>query len=43
VTQAGASSFGTRTLGQDALVREVCADCHALGGFKAVDIVHGLK
>jgi len=43
VTQAGNSAFGTRTLGQDRLVKEVCADCHAAGGFQAVDFVHGLK
>jgi OmcA/MtrC family decaheme c-type cytochrome len=43
VTQAGASSFGSRTLSQDALVQETCVDCHALGSFKAVDVVHGLK
>lgn len=43
VTQAGASSFGSRTLGQDPLVRETCADCHAPTGFKAVHAVHGLK
>ena len=43
VTQAGNSAFGTRTLGQDRLVKEVCADCHAPGGFQAVDFVHGLK
>ncbi len=43
VTQAGNAAFGTRTLGQDRLVSEVCADCHAPGGFKAVDFVHGLK
>jgi len=43
VTQAGNSSFGTRTLGQDRLVTETCVDCHAAGGFKAVDFVHGLK
>jgi hypothetical protein len=24
-------------------VKETCADCHAPGGFKAVDYVHGLK
>jgi OmcA/MtrC family decaheme c-type cytochrome len=43
VTQAGNSAFGTRTLGQDRLLTEVCADCHAPGGFQAVDFVHGLK
>jgi len=43
VTQAGNSAFGTRTLGQDRLVSEVCADCHAPGGFQAIDFVHGLR
>jgi hypothetical protein len=43
VTQAGKSSFGTRTMAQDPLVQEVCADCHAPGGFLSVDIAHGLR
>jgi OmcA/MtrC family decaheme c-type cytochrome len=43
VTSFGGSAFGNRTLGQDRLVREVCADCHAPGLFKGVDTVHGLK
>jgi OmcA/MtrC family decaheme c-type cytochrome len=43
VTSFGGSAFGNRTLGQDRLVREVCADCHAPGLFKGVDLVHGLK
>jgi OmcA/MtrC family decaheme c-type cytochrome len=43
VMQAGNSAFGTRTLAQDWLVTETCADCHAPGGFKAIDYVHGLK
>jgi len=43
VTQAGNSAFGTRTLGQDWLVTETCADCHSAGGFKAIDYVHGLQ
>ncbi|UCG97483.1 MAG: OmcA/MtrC family decaheme c-type cytochrome [Burkholderiales bacterium] len=43
VTQAGNSAFGTRTLGQDWLVTETCVDCHAAGGFKAIDYVHGLQ
>ena len=43
VTSFGGSAFGNRTLGQDRLVREVCADCHASGLFKGVDTVHGLK
>lgn len=43
VTSFGGSAFGNRTLGQDRLVREVCADCHAPGLFKGVDTVHGLR
>lgn len=43
VTSFGGSAFGNRTLGQDRLVREVCADCHAAGLFKGVDTVHGLR
>lgn len=43
VTSFGGSAFGNRTLGQDRLVREVCADCHAPGLFKGVDNVHGLR
>jgi OmcA/MtrC family decaheme c-type cytochrome len=44
VTSFGGSSFGDRTQGQIALLpRETCNDCHSPGGFKGVDIVHGLK
>lgn len=43
VTSFGGSAFGTRTLGQDRLVTETCADCHAPGLFKGIDIVHGLR
>ncbi len=44
VTSFGGSAFGDRTQGQIAqLPRETCSDCHSPGGFKGVDIVHGLK
>jgi OmcA/MtrC family decaheme c-type cytochrome len=44
VTSFGGSSFGDKTQGQIALLpRETCNDCHSPGGFKGVDIVHGLK
>jgi len=44
VTSFGGSAFGDRTQGQIALLpRETCNDCHSPGGFKGVDIVHGLK
>jgi len=43
VTSFGGSAFGNRTLGQDRLVTEICADCHAPGLFKGIDIVHGMK
>jgi OmcA/MtrC family decaheme c-type cytochrome len=41
VTSFGLASFGNLTqLGRGT---ETCDDCHASGGFKGVDIVHGLK
>jgi OmcA/MtrC family decaheme c-type cytochrome len=44
VTSFGGSSWGNRTQGEIAqLPRETCSDCHSPGGFKGVDIVHGLK
>jgi OmcA/MtrC family decaheme c-type cytochrome len=44
VTAFGGSAFGEKTQTQIAgLPRETCNDCHASGGFKGVDIVHGLK
>jgi len=43
VTSFGGAAFGNRTLGQDRLVTEICADCHAPGLFKGIDIVHGMK
>jgi len=44
VTSFGGSSFGDKTQAQiTALPRETCDDCHAPGGFKGVDIIHGQK
>ena len=43
VTSFGNASFGNRTQAQSLLTQETCVDCHAPGGFKGVDIVHGLK
>ena len=44
VAQAGGSAFGSKNQGQIALLpRETCDDCHASGGFKSVDLVHGQK
>ncbi|MBK6852511.1 MAG: OmcA/MtrC family decaheme c-type cytochrome [Burkholderiales bacterium] len=41
VTSFGASAFGDKV--QAGLPQETCDDCHAPGGFKGVDIVHGQK
>jgi OmcA/MtrC family decaheme c-type cytochrome len=44
VTSFGGAAFGDKTQTQIAgLPRETCDDCHAMGGFKAVDTVHGQK
>jgi OmcA/MtrC family decaheme c-type cytochrome len=44
VTSFGGASFGDKTQAQFAAgARETCDDCHASGGFKGVDIVHGQK
>jgi OmcA/MtrC family decaheme c-type cytochrome len=43
VTSFGGSSFGDKTQAQIAGLRETCDDCHASGGFKGVDTVHGQK
>jgi len=42
VTTIGAS-FGDKTQADVALPRESCDDCHASGGVKSVDTVHGQK
>ncbi len=44
VTSFGGSAYGNLSQGQIAgLPRETCNDCHAPGGFKGVDIVHGQR
>ncbi len=43
VTSFGFASFGNRTQTQSLQTQEICADCHASGLFKGVDIVHGLR
>lgn len=44
VASFGGASFGDKTQAQIAgLPRETCDDCHASGGSKSVDIVHGQK
>lgn len=44
VTAFGGSAFGNKTQAEiAAMPRETCNDCHASGGFKGVDIVHGQK
>jgi len=44
VLNYGGATFGDRTQAEVALrPRETCDDCHASGGFKSVDIVHGLN
>jgi OmcA/MtrC family decaheme c-type cytochrome len=44
VTSFGGATFGDKTQAQVAsLPRETCDDCHASGGFKSVDLVHGQK
>ena len=43
VTSFGNATFGNRTQAESLQTQEICADCHAAGGFKGVDIVHGQK
>ena len=44
VTSFGGSAFGDKTQAATLLApRESCDDCHAPGGFKGVDVVHGLN
>ena len=44
VTSFGQASFGNMSQGLFlSQGQEICADCHSSGGFKGVDIVHGLK
>ncbi len=42
VTAFGGSAFGNKTQAEiAAMPRETCNDCHASGGFKGIDVVHG--
>jgi OmcA/MtrC family decaheme c-type cytochrome len=43
VTSFGNATFGNRTQAQSLQTQEICADCHAAGGFKGVDLIHNLK
>ena len=43
VTGFGNATFADRTQRESMQTQETCADCHASGGFKGVDIVHGQK
>ncbi len=43
VTSFGNATFANRTQAQSLLTQETCADCHASGLFKGVDIVHDQK
>ena len=38
-----ATVYGDSTQAQSMQIQETCNDCHASGGFKGVDIVHGQK
>ena len=43
VKSFGNGSFGDRSQSSSIRTQEVCADCHAVGTIKGVDIVHGQK
>ena len=43
VTSFGNATFANRSQAQSMLTQETCNDCHAPGGFKGVDLVHGQK
>jgi nitrate/TMAO reductase-like tetraheme cytochrome c subunit len=43
VTSFGNATFADRSQAQSMQIQETCTDCHASGGFKGVDIVHGQK
>lgn len=43
VTSWGGAAFGNKAQSAGWLTQETCGDCHSSGGFKAVDIVHGIK
>ena len=37
------ATFANRSQAESVQIQETCTDCHASGGFKGVDIVHGQK
>lgn len=41
VTSFGSATFANRSQKDSMLVQETCDDCHASGGFKGVDLIHG--
>jgi OmcA/MtrC family decaheme c-type cytochrome len=43
VTSFGSATFANRSQAESMQIQETCTDCHASGGFKGVDIVHGQK
>lgn len=43
VTKFGGATFGDKSQADVAMARESCDDCHASGGVKSVDTVHGQK
>jgi len=43
VTKFGGATFGDKSQADVAMPRESCDDCHASGGVKSVDTVHGQK
>ncbi|ABD71781.1 hypothetical protein Rfer_4083 [Rhodoferax ferrireducens T118] len=43
VTKFGGATFGDKSQAAVAMPRESCDDCHASGGVKSVDTVHGQK
>jgi hypothetical protein len=43
VASFGFAGFGNLTQAQGWSTQETCADCHASGGIKGVDIVHRVK
>ena len=43
VTSFGQATFANRSQAQSMQTQEICADCHSSGGFRGVDIVHGIN
>jgi OmcA/MtrC family decaheme c-type cytochrome len=41
MTSVGQANFGTPPTTQKVRAQEICRDCHAVGGVKGVDLVHG--